>query len=191
MMKRSILFLTFLLIIFVPGCRRQNRPDSDRDLNRRQTELVDSYRLADSIYYKEGRIDTAAFGQFIRKALDYTARNPKDKVSPDMLYRAGIGSMILAKATQDPAERATHAKTALNIFHRFQDTYPDHEQVRMCFYQRGIVYDDILGDTRSAEDEFRDFINRYPDDSLAVQLQQYLKIMGMSEAEIEKALNIQ
>ena len=68
--------------------------------------------------------------------------------------------------------------------------HPDHEQARMCYYQRGIVYDDILQDHRSAEEEFRDFIHLYPDDPLTPQLKQYLSLMGKSEKEIEQALNI-
>ena len=76
------------------------------------------------------------------------------------------------------------------IFHKFQDQYPNDEQTKYCYYQRGIVYDDILGDYRSAEDEFRDFIHLYPNDSLAPQLEQYLKIMGKTESEIEVALNL-
>ncbi|MBQ1819218.1 MAG: hypothetical protein II120_03370, partial [Bacteroidales bacterium] len=70
-----------------------------------------------------------------------------------------------------------------------QEQFPDHPQYRLCYWQRAIVYDDVLGDWRSAEAEYRDFINRYPDDPLTPQFQEYLKILGKSESELETMLH--
>lgn len=186
----TVAVLIVAAILLLAACHSRNGGSKRTAFNKKQTELLDLYHIADSIYYKEGRIDTAAFAQFIRSAVPYAEAHPNDTIAPEMLYRAGIGSMILAKAANSPEETAQWAKEAIRIFRTFQDTYPDHEQTRMCYYQRGIVYDDILEDHRSAEEEFRDFIHLYPDDPIAPQLEQYLKIMGKSEAEIEAALNI-
>ncbi len=109
-------------------------------------------------------------------------------LAPDMLYRAGVGSMILAKSAKNPEFRARYAKRALAIFNRFQELFPAHEQARLCYWQRAIVYDDILGDWRSAESEYRDFIIRFPNDSLTPVFQQYLTLLGKSESELESML---
>lgn len=187
---RQTPILLLAAILLLAGCHSRNGGGKHAAFNKRQRSLLELYQTADSIYYKEGRIDTAAFAQFIRSAIPYSAAHPHDTIAPEMLYRAGIGSMILAKAATTPEETAQWAKEALSIFRSFQETYPDHEQARMCYYQRGIVYDDILQDHRSAEEEFRDFIHLYPDDPLTPQLKQYLSLMGKSEKEIEQALNI-
>ena len=107
-----------------------------------------------------------------------------------MLYRACVGSMILAKSAETDEYRATNAKRALAIFNQFQEQYPEHENAKLCYWQRAIVYDDILGDWRSAESEYRDFINRFPNDSLTPVFQQYLTILGKSETEIVSMYNV-
>lgn len=187
-MNKHYIFLIFSIILLV-SCHNKN--GNSKVKNSDQQELDRLYHHADSLFYKCGRIDTAAFGQFIRKAQTFAEAYPLDAKAPEMLYRAGIGSMILAKAATNREETAEHAKTALAIFYKFQDQYPDDEHAKYCYYQRGIIYDDILGDWRSAEDQFRDFVNRYPDDSLATQLAQYIKLLGKNEEQIEETLNIQ
>lgn len=153
--------------------------------------MLTAYHHADSLYVTCGRIDTLAFQDFINRATAYAEKHPGDSLAADMLYRAGIGSMILAKSADrkgDVESRANNAKRALAIFNQFQEQYPELDQARLCYWQRAIVYDDILGDWRSAESEYRDFINRYPNDSLTPVFQQYLTLLGKTEAEIEEQL---
>ncbi|MCQ2276959.1 MAG: hypothetical protein MJZ87_08465 [Bacteroidales bacterium] len=188
-------FVTYILVIVfsltIVGCHHSDNKNGKRRFGQKQAELLDLYNSADSIYYQQHRIDTAVFGRFIRKAVDFAAKYPKDEISSDMLYRAGVGSMILAKAAPDRERTAEYAKQAIAIFNTYQKQYPDGEKAEFCYYQRGIIYDDILGDIRSAEDEFRDFINRNPNDSLTPQLQQYIKLLGMSEKELGETLDIE
>ena len=189
-MKR-IAFPIFLLAIAVLlGACHNKQGGEKKKFGSKQKDIVTLYNMADSIYYKEGRIDSLAFLRFIDKAVDFATNYPKDEISPDMLYRAGIGSMIIAKAAETSAQRATYCKKAIAIFNQFQETYPKHEKYKYCYYQRGIIYDDILGDTNSAEDQYREFINRYPDDPVAQELKEYIKLLGKSDEEIEQALNL-
>ena len=90
----------------------------------------------------------------------------------------------------DVEARARNAKRALAIFNQFQEQYPDLDQAKLCYWQRAIVYDDILGDWRSAESEYRDFINRFPNDSLTPVFQQYLTLLGKTESQLEEELAI-
>ena len=153
--------------------------------------MLTAYHYADSLYVACGRIDTLAFQDFINRATAYAEKHPGDSLAADMLFRAGIGSMIMAKAAHNVVSRAENSKQALAIFRQFQDEFPDHDQAKLCYWQRAIVYDDILGDWRSAEIEYRDFINRYPNDSLTPVFQQYITLLGKSEAEIEEQLAIE
>lgn len=148
------------------------------------------YHIADSIYYKCGRIDTGAFSRFINKATLFVDSHPDDTIAATMLYRAGIGSMILAKAADGQVSTGEYCKKAIAIFNKFQKTYPDNPSADLCFYQRGVIYDDILHDWNSAEVEYKDYINRHKEDSLAIELSQYIKLLGKSEEEIAEALDI-
>ena len=155
--------------------------------------MLTAYHHADSLYAACGRIDTLAFQNFISRAIAYAEKHPGDSLAADMLFRAGVGSMILAKSADKAGNvnaRARNAKVALAIFHQFQDDFPNHDQAKLCYWQRAIVYDDILGDWRSAEIEYRDFINRYPNDSLTPVFLQYLTLLGKTDAEIEEQLAI-
>lgn len=189
-MNRNHFFLIAISCsILFCGCHHKDGQKSS--YSQETKELANLYQHADSLFYKCGKIDTAAFGQFIRKAQAFAEAHPKDAKAPEMLYKAGIGSMILAKAAPNRDLTAENAKTALAIFYKFQEQYPEDEHAKYCYYQRGIIYDDILGDWRSAEDQFRDFVNRYPNDSLAPQLEQYIKLLGKTDDQIEEELNIQ
>lgn len=182
--------LLFAAILLAAGCHQRAANGESRKPGSRQKEIVELYNMADSVYYNEGRIDTAMFARFIAKAVSFSEAYPKDEISEKMLYRAGIGSMILAKAAKDRIQTAEYAKKALYIFNLYQKNYPDSENARYCYYQRGIIYDDILDDCSSAENEYRDFINRYPDDPLSAQLSAYIKILGKSDKEIGKMMHI-
>lgn len=177
------------MIVLLCSCNNA-RQSADKVSEAERSALEDSYRHADSLYRLRGRIDTAAFLSFVRQTTDYVAAHPGDTISPEMLYRAGVASMILAKSAKSDAFRAGNAKKALAIFNDFQQLYPDNPSARYCYWQRAIVYEDILGDWRSAESEYRDFINRYPDDSLTPGFVQYITLLGKDSEELEKQLNI-
>ena len=185
-----IVFTALLVGLLVASCGIREERAAQQDIQRETDSLLSAYHYSDSLYAACGRIDTAAFGAFITRAVAFAGAHPQDTLAPGMLYRAGVGSMILAKAAHDPVSRAENSKRAIAIFNQFQEQYPDHNNARLCYWQRAIVYDDILGDWRSAETEYRDFINRYPNDSLTPVFQQYLTFLGKSESEIEETLGV-
>ena len=186
-MRRTLIAaLCIAAAVAAGGCHGRTGDGPRHKLGSKQQNILRLYNMADSIYYKEGRIDTAAFLRFIDKAVDFATTYPDDEISPDMLYRAGVGSMIIAKASETSDRRAAYCKKAIAIFNQFQAAYPGHEKYRYCYYQRGVIYDDILGDYNSAEDQYREFINRYPDDPMSPDLEAYLKLLGRSDDEIGK-----
>ena len=187
-MKRIITIATAALLLAACGNGKRTEQQA---LQLETDSLLAAYHYSDSLFAACGRIDTAAFGDFITRAQAFAEAHPQDTLAPDMLYRAGVGSMILAKAATTKVDRGENSKRALAIFRRFQELFPDHPQERLCYWQRAIVYDDILGDWRSAESEYRDFITRYPDDPLTPQFRDYLELLGKSESEIEQTLPIQ
>ncbi len=186
-MKRFITILWAGLLLAACGGKDHA---TKTEIKAETDSLMAAYHYSDSLYAIVGRIDTTAFNEFITRAMAFAESHPQDTLAPGMLYRAGVGSMILAKAANNPASRATNAKRALAIFNQFQEQFPQHDQAKLCYWQRAIVYDDILGDWRSAESEYRDFINRFPNDSLTPVFQQYLTILGKSESEIEEILDV-
>lgn len=186
------LFTIIIAILLLGACHNGQRAEQ-KAIRQESDSLLAAYHHSDSIYAVCGRIDTVAFESFIVKAMNFAEKHPDDTLAPGMLYRAGVGSMILAKSADqmgDVVARARNAKRALAIFNQFQEQYSDLDQAKLCYWQRAIVYDDILGDWRSAESEYRDFINRYPNDSLTPVFQQYLTLLGKTENQLEEELAI-
>jgi len=186
-MKRITPILIAAILLTACGGKRAEQ----RAIQQEADSLLAAYHYSDSLYAFCGRIDTTAFNQFIEKAVAFAQQHPDDTLAPGMLYRAGVGSMILAKSADRKGHvesRGRNAKQALAIFNQFQEQYPNLDQARLCYWQRAIVYDDILGDWRSAESEYRDFINRYPNDSLTPIFQQYLTLLGKTESQLEEEL---
>lgn len=193
-MKRIFYIPMLTLCVGILCCCCHGKKDGKENafhFGSKQKEVIRLYNLADSIYYKENRIDTALFERFIRAAVDFAEKYPNDEISPEMLYRSAVGSMILAKAAPDRPNTAEYAKQAIAILNQYQKQYPEEEHAEYCYYMRGIIYDDILGDIRSAENEFRDFINRNPKDSLTPQLEQYIKMLGMDESQLNQKLDLE
>lgn len=185
-MRRYWIWLLCAWLLVGAACRsKEQKPASTVQ----SAEIMRDYQHADSLYQR-GIIDTGAFNRFIRSAMALAEQDPQNERASEMFYKAGIGSMILAKSAVTREETAYYAKQALKIFYDFQEIYPEDERARYCYYQRGIIYDDILGDYTSAQDQYRDFVNRYPDDSLAVQLKDYLKILGKTESQLEEMLDL-
>ena len=184
----SILLLTITIAaLLLAACSTRKERAEQKSTQLEADSMMAAYHYSDSIYAVCGRIDTTAFNDFIVRAQAFAEAHPQDTLAPGMLYRAGVGSMILAKSADrdgNMAARARNAKRALAIFNQFQEQYPDLDQARLCYWQRAIVYDDILGDWRSAESEYRDFITRYPDDPLTPQFRDYLELLGKSESEL-------
>ena len=184
-MKRLLIIIAAAAIL--AACSGGKRAEQ-KTVQQETDSLLAAYHYSDSLYALCGRIDTAAFSDFITRAMAFAEAHPQDTLAPGMLYRAGVGSMILAKSAETAEYRATNAKRALAIFNQFQEQYSEHENAKLCYWQRAIVYDDILGDWRSAEIEYRDFINRFPNDSLTPVFQQYLTLLGKSEIELEQTI---
>ena len=188
-MKRTTSILIAAILLTACSGKRAEQKAAQMESD----SLLAAYHYSDSLYAVCGVIDTTAFGDFIERAPAFAEKHPDDTLAPGLLYRAGVGSMILAKSADRKGNveaRARNAKRALAIFNQFQEQYPELDQARLCYWQRAIVYDDILGDWRSAESEYRDFINRYPNDSLTPVFQQYLTLLGKTESQLEEELAI-
>ena len=124
-------FITILLAgLLLAACGGKDRAKKT-EIKAETDSLMAAYHYSDSLYAIVGRIDTAAFSDFISRAMAFAEAHPQDTLAPGMLYRAGVGSMILAKSAETAEYRATNAKRALAIFNQFQKQYPEHENAKL------------------------------------------------------------
>jgi tetratricopeptide (TPR) repeat protein len=131
-----------------------------------------------------GEINFDIAKDFISKAGGFSEKYPEDPMAAEFLYRSGLMAMTVAKASNDLEEVTLYSKKALIIFDDIQKIYPDFSGVKNCIINKGIIYEDILLDYDSAEFFYREFIAKYPTDTLAVNLESYLPYLGKSPEEI-------
>ena len=189
-MRTKIYFLTFLITTFMLlSCGNKKEISSIEIKGKDQTELIQSLQTVDSLY-KLKIIDIPIMSQFVEHAKEFAANYPEEKLSPTYLFKAGVLSMEMASYAEDKETIVKHAQEALSIFSNIQKIYPDFERVNLCLYNRGVVYDDILNDYNSAEIEYRDFIHKYPGDSITTWLKDYVdKHLGKSPEELFQDMN--
>lgn len=181
-MKKFYFILLVSFLVFSCGNEKNEKNELVLKGNQ-QASLLQDFHLLDSIY-SMGEMDTAKVVTFIHKALQFAEKNPEDKSTPDILVKAGIMSMRLAQEDTNVFKQIEYAKTAIDIFDKIVKVYPENNNVKYCYWWKGIIYNDILKMYPSAENEYRDFLHKFPNDTLASTIQFSLENVGKSAPEI-------
>lgn len=178
-------FFYFLLLIVILGACNSNKESSTLETKgKEQTEILQVLQVVDSLYQNKV-IDIPQMSHYVTLAKQFAENYPEDKMTPHYLFKAGVLSMSMAEIANNKTETVRFAQDAINIFNDIQKVYPDFEDIRLCMYNRGIVYDNVLHDYRSAEIEFRDFIHKYPQDPNTEWLIEYVdKYLGKTPDEL-------
>ena len=187
-MKKSLYFL--LVIFTLAACHNKNQ-EANKSLSeagKEQSALIQSYQKTDSLRLV-GAVDVAASEEFIQQAWSFYEKYPEEKITPEMLTNSAMASMTLAKYYKevfpdDVPTKIKYAEKALLIFNTLIKVYPDYEGIKVAYLNKAFVYDDILEDYPSAEMEYREFIHKYPHDSVTEGLSNYLQFIGATPDEI-------
>lgn len=119
-----------------------------------------------------------AFDKDIAKDLvasyrDYVATYPEDEKSPGILFKAGEVSMGM-ESTDD----------ALACYKQVYTDYPDYERASTALFLEGFVYETQTTSLVKAQKCYNEFIDKYPDHTLADDAKFSLKNLGKSDEEI-------
>lgn len=191
-MRKFLYFLCLAVVLLSCNSTEQQSKTVQED-SCDQTELMQTYEKADSLY-QQGIINQELFDSFITQAVKFADVYPENAITPDMLYKAGVACMIMAKnatLNQRPEDEKVelYARKGISVFEKIQATYPDYEGVKNCYLNRAFIYDDMLHKYLDAEYEYREFLHKYPNDSISDNIRAYLKVLGKSEEEIYAAIN--
>ncbi len=181
-MKKISLFC--IISIFLFSCKSEKKESNLlNDKVELQANLIRSFHEIDSLY-KSGINDTASFLQFINESVVFAELYPEDNSAPELLMQAGVVAMRLAQEETHPIERKIYAQRSIDILERFLKVYPEDERAKYCYWWKGIIYGEILEMYPSAENEYRDFLHKFPNDSLATAIRFSLENLGKSAPEI-------
>ena len=180
-MKKLVWFPIFILI-FLTGCHKTSNSTQLQQKGKEQTTLL---QLLQTIEGAESLGDDFVIAkEYIEKTEEFVTAYPEDPMAAEFLYKAALMAMTIAKASEHHHETILYSQKALLLFDDIQRIYPEFSGLSNCIINKGIIYEDILQDYVNAEIYYREFIARYPADTLAINLALYLPHLGKSPEEI-------
>ena len=135
-MRKLLYILCIATLLFSCNKSRNQNVNAVQEESIDQTELLQAYDKADSLY-QQGIINKELFEDFITQAIRFADMHPENNIIPDMLSKAGVACMILAKnASMEPNPNdeyiEEYARKGISVFEKIQATYPEYEGVRPC-----------------------------------------------------------
>lgn len=186
---KKLYFVLIILVVCFSSCNNNKTANLIEEKGKNEADLLQKSSTIDSLYALN-IIDTNYVNDFISKALEFSEVYPESEMAPQILDKAGYYAIVAAQELNDRKVVLRYANDGILIFNKIQKVYPDYPGVKYCYYNRGIIYDNIVGDYASAEIEFRDFIHKYPNDELTESITAYLELIGKSEEEIAEKLQL-
>ena len=193
-MRKNILqFLTVLLFLALfATCQNQDNPTQSQVYRREfiedktgmHTALLFDEQTTDSLY-NNGIVDTTLMKRYVKAALIFAKKYPEESATPNILLKAGCYCIVMAASAKEDWDIVAHAKQGIAIFDQLEKIYPDYEKVKFCYLYRGEIYDNVLHDYDNAKIEYNNFILKYPNDSLAKDIRDYIdNILGKDLNEV-------
>jgi len=183
-MKQKVLSLfVSISLVFATGCNRESGNTLLQQKGKSQTTMIQLLHQIDSLG-DLGEYNITIAKDYIAKSEEFSSTYPEDPMSAEFLYKAGLLAMTVAKVSETTEETKLYCQKALIIFDDIQRVYPDFIHIKNCMLNKGVVYDDILHDYQNAEIQYKEFIVKYPTDTLAMNIESYLQFLGKSPEEI-------
>jgi len=183
MNSKIFIWFSIFICVFAISCNRTSNNTLLQEKGQAQADILQLLQQLDT-QEETGKFDFDGVTDFIVKAEKFSTDYPEDPMSAEVLYKAALMAMTLAKVTEKPAETHLYSQKALTIFDNILRIYPDFNGIKNCMFNKGVVYDDILHDYENAEIFYKAFIAKYPTDTLAINLEVYLQYLGKSPEEI-------
>jgi tetratricopeptide (TPR) repeat protein len=137
---------------------------------------IDSLRMR--IYNERtNRYDNQVSNEFIGACEMYGLLLPKAPRSPDLLY--------------DAARTAGYIRSfpkAVELYDWVYRRYPDFQRNSQALFMMAFTYDNEMKNLEKAKELYLEFVQKFPDDDFADDVQVLLQNLGKSEEEILKAL---
>ena len=162
-MKR-ILFVLFLAAAMM-SCNNQEK------------ERTNILELEKNMVDENGVLNAASADKLIEAYLNYANQFPNDVMSPEFLFKAVDISV---------AYNALNPQKTIDITNVLIDNYPDFEMTPMAMFIKGFVYENQMKNYEKALETYHKFLERYPDNPMAADVQTTINNIGIPLEELIK-----
>ncbi len=162
-------FKTFAILILIALVVSSCSPSKKKEISEIQ-------KMENELFSKKGAIASK------QKAMDlvqayilFADQFADDSMAVEYLFKAADISMNLNEANK-----------AINLYNRIIDNYPDFRKVPECLFLKGYVYENYLGDLKTAKQIYMEFLEKYPENDFADDAQISIENLGKSPEELIK-----
>ena len=106
-------------------------------------------------------------------ATEFAKAFPSDPKTPDLIFKAA-----------DVARGAKEYGKAVQLWGQLWRKHPDHPKAPRALFLQGFTFESELRDANMASKYYKDFLETYPNDSLAPQVQQLLQVVEISPEDL-------
>ena len=131
--------------------------------------------LESKVFAKNATLTAENVIQLVDAYVLFAEQNPNDQQTPDFLFKAlDVAVGVNAEGPQK----------AIDIANVLIEKYPDFEMTPMAMFIKGFVYENMIGDLQNAEVTYRQFIEKYPNNSMVEDVKSTLENLGLSPEEL-------
>ncbi|MEZ5172048.1 MAG: tetratricopeptide repeat protein [Bacteroidia bacterium] len=157
----TAVFFSALLIMTSCGESREDKLAKIKDLEGRL--LADSTKAKDEV---------AAYNLQVAYT-DFQEKFPEDELSSEYLFKAA-----------DLGINMGWGESSIKILEKFISLYPDNKRTPEALFYIAYVYDNIENDDVKAGENYRAFLQKYPDHAFAESAQSSIQALGKSDEEL-------
>lgn len=162
---KKILFLSLMALFILNGCSSPEKK-AQKEIASMEKELFNE---------EAGLLSPQQTEDIINAYMDYAERFSGDEKSPEYLFRASDVSMNMGNFA-----------LSLNLLSRVQADYPEFDKVEKCLFLQGFIWENYIGNAEKAKDIYTRFLELYPENEFADDVQLSLKNLGKTPEELIK-----
>ncbi len=155
--------LLLILVATIVSCEPADKQDASK-IKAAEDELFSA---------DNGFVDKEKAIELVDMYVDYTDKYPEDSMAVEYLFKGAEFCLNLGEG-----------KRAILLYDRVITEYPDFRKVPECFFLKGYVYENFLGDLNSAKAIYLKFIELYPDNEFADDAEVSIQNLGKSPEEL-------
>jgi len=177
MKNRKLLGVFALAVLILVGCGSgndgtKNRALANAEVKEEMIASIDS--LETELENKNLLPGDMAMGELIKKYEAFTERYPADlEHTPEYMYKTAA----LCRAVNLPVK-------AIKIYDKIIDDFPNWEKAPEVAFLQAFTYDEDLKQPQLAKEQYQEVIDKFPGDQWAVQAEQRLQTVEMTDEEL-------
>ncbi len=165
-MKNTLLLLVTFALVFV-SCsnNKQIKMDKIKELEKIVNSKTDT------------TFNVAKAKELAEAYVDFAKEYPDDTAAASCYFKAASISMN----TGNPNK-------AIELFDKIINDYSDFKKAPECMFLKAFTYDNFLKNIKKAEEGYKVFIKKYPDNEFADDAQSLLDMLGKTDVQISTEL---